>query len=107
MNEQEQQTYRLLDFLDGGRGVALGKVADQEGLDSNIDSTFRQKVFLDLDFDSSADYIPSDGLVGDVNLELIVDSGANINTDAVLGEDKTLFNIIRHCGWYNDVIEEG
>ena len=98
--------YRLLDLLNGGRGVALGKVADQEGLDSNIDSTFRQNVYVDLDFDSSADYVSSDGLIGDISLELVVDSAASKTTDAILGEDKVLFNVIRRNGWYDDVIEE-
>ena len=106
MNEQDQQTYRLLDLLNGGRGIALGKIAEQEGLDNNLDSIFRNNVFVDLDFDSGADYIPADGLVGDINLELIIDSEANAYTDARLGEDKNLFNVIRHCGWYDDVIEE-
>jgi surface protein len=41
--------YRLLDFLSGGKGIALGKVSDQTGLDDAFETIFRNDLYLEID----------------------------------------------------------
>lgn len=98
--------YRLIDLLDGGKGLALGKVAEAEGIDCDLDAFFQKDVYVNLDFNPIEDMDAVDGTIGEINLKLNVDAGANAGTDAIYGGDRLLFNKIRAYGWFNDVIEE-
>lgn len=43
---------------------------------------------------------------GDLDVKLDVDANASSTTDAIDGEDKDLFNDIRHHGWYSKVVDD-
>lgn len=97
--------YRTIDLLNGGKGIAIGKVATEEGLDCDLNAFFQKELYVNLDFNPIEGMNIANGTVGEINLELSVDPSADAGTNAISGGDKILFNKIRAYGWFDDVIE--
>lgn len=70
----------LMDFRAGGKGLGIGKISEQDGLDVAMSSTFRSPVTIDPDTMSST---PSLSIIGDLKYNTF--NGFLISNNGIVG----------------------